>query len=173
MNNGMRIGFSIDGVNTSSAEGMDALFMAMADRRPNHGASHRTSRTDPTSAVAFAPAFTTTRWQEEARLLFGITVPDRAARIVDAILSRLIAPARREQKAAEEARLKKEREEREVQERKAKEEEERKAKVAEDLRLKEAEKAREEAENKARDLAQSTVQEGDSLVRGCTWHCAG
>jgi len=76
----------------------------------------RTSRDDPTQSVAFIPTLTTSRWQEEARLLFGQNPHEQSQRVINSILELLVPPAmeaakRREiEEAARQKKLNEERE---------------------------------------------------------------
>lgn len=114
------------------------------------------SRDDPSQAVAFALATTTTRWQEEARLLFSNAYVEKTQRVVNSILRVLVPPAieeeKRRQKQLEEERKRREEEraERERQERIAREEEEneRKRKEEEEAARRQRE-LEEEAERRA------------------------
>jgi E3 ubiquitin-protein ligase HUWE1 len=105
--------------------------------RPPHSSSFpRSSREDPYRAVSFTPTLTVTRWQEEARLLYGNSHDQKSLCIVPALLSVLIPPAIEEEKArlrkAEEDRKREdERAERERQERLEREEAEKKQKEEE------------------------------------------
>ncbi|EXJ63936.1 E3 ubiquitin-protein ligase HUWE1 [Cladophialophora yegresii CBS 114405] len=102
---------------------------------PRH---HRhTSREDSQRASNFVPAFTMTRWQEEARLLFGNGYVEKLQRVQVWVMSVLVPPAQQEEKErrrkreeearaeleeaerlrVEAARRKKEQEEQEEQER--------------------------------------------------------
>ena len=107
--------------------------------RPTFPASiPRNPREDPQRTVIFNPLSTVFRWQEEARLLFGMSYVEKTQRVVNALLAGLVPPAMEEEKArlkkAEEERKReeeekvererKEREEREKSERKQRQEEE-------------------------------------------------
>lgn len=100
----------------------------------------RHHREDPQTAVnSFIPTLTTGRWTEESRLLFGPAAPERAQKVVNAILDVLVPPA------IEEERLRKEKEEKDKQEA---------ARLAEEQKKKEEEekiaKEKAEAEEKAK-----------------------
>ena len=123
-------------------------------RRPNPEAS-RTSRDDPMHSTTFIPTSTTTRWQEEARLLFGNTYVEKTQRVVNSLLRILVPPAIEEEKirkGIEADALKKAREEREKEL-----EEER---VAKEKAEKEAQEKKEQEEREAaeRAAAASAVQ---------------
>lgn len=126
----------------------------------------RHHREDPQTAVnSFIPTLTTGRWTEESRLLFGTSAPERAQKVVNAILVVLVPPA------IEEERLRKEKEEKDRQEaarlaeeQKKKEEEERIAKEkaeAEEKAKKEAEE-REAAERAAAEAAAAAASEAQT-----------
>jgi E3 ubiquitin-protein ligase HUWE1 len=103
----------------------------------------RSVREDPHSAVAFAKASTSQRWQEEARLLYGPAAGDKGNRVINSILKIMVPPAmeaakkRQEEREAEAARKAKEEQERKDQ----KEHEEREAKEKEDREREEREAA--------------------------------
>ncbi|KAI9681270.1 MAG: hypothetical protein M1817_002552 [Caeruleum heppii] len=101
--------------------GMPRELQAMLGiRRPVPDIS-RAPRDDPMQAVDFHPSSTTTRWQEEARLLFGQDAADKTHRIVNALLSRLVPPAiaaekLRHEKSLVEARLAREKKDKDDEE---------------------------------------------------------
>jgi E3 ubiquitin-protein ligase HUWE1 len=119
-------------VDTTPARFTDMLI------RPTFPSLPRNPREDPQRTVVFNPLSTVFRWQEEARLLFGMHYVEKTQRVVNALLAVLVPPAMEEEKArlkkAEEERKReeeakvererKEREEREESERKKKREEE-------------------------------------------------
>jgi len=119
----------------------------------------RHHREDPQTAVnSFIPTLTTGRWTEESRLLFGSSAPDRAQKVVNAILVLLVPPA------IEEDRITKEKQEKarlEIiqieEERKKKEEEERIAreKAEEEERIRKEAEEREAAERAAAEAAEA------------------
>lgn len=95
------------------------------------------SRTSHSVMAESHPALTAERWQEEARLIFGSTYPEKALRVVNSILRLLVPPAieaeaARKKKAAEDIkrrqeelmRLEAESKERAEQEKKEREERE-------------------------------------------------
>lgn len=123
----------------------------------------RSVRQDPYSAVAFHKAFTITRWQEEARILYGNAAAEKSQRLISSIL-KVLTPAaieaykkRAAEKEAEIARkLKEDRERMEEQERKEKQErEEREAREA---------KEREEAEQQQAATEQAAEQAAEQPV---------
>lgn len=110
----------------------------------------RHHREDPQTAVnSFIPTLTTGRWTEESRLLFGPTAPERAQKVVNAILDVLVPPA------IEEERLRKEKEEKDRQE---------VARLAEEQKKKEEEKiAKEKAD--AEEKAKKEAEEREAAER--------
>ncbi|KAF2404924.1 hypothetical protein EJ06DRAFT_552396 [Trichodelitschia bisporula] len=136
----------------------------------------RPSRDDPSQAVNFNILSTPTRWQEEARILFGASAAEKAARIGTAILALLIPPAREAQKKEAERQQKlkeahakvieeaerETREKREKQEREAREQQEREAAEAAEA---EAARAREQAAIGAQQVAASDEMEGVELTQ--------
>jgi E3 ubiquitin-protein ligase HUWE1 len=67
----------------------------------------RPPRDDPSQAVNFVPAGTTSRWQEEARLLYGNSYVEKTQRLVNSLLRVLVPPAMEEEKVRKEKRQKK------------------------------------------------------------------
>ena len=61
--------------------------------------AQRGPREDPAQAVAFVPAMTSTRWQDEAQLLCGSSYIEKAQRVINSILKLLVPPAIETQKA--------------------------------------------------------------------------
>ncbi|KAF1851993.1 uncharacterized protein K460DRAFT_401991 [Cucurbitaria berberidis CBS 394.84] len=102
----------------------------------------RSAREDPHSAVTFVKAYTSQRWQEEARILYGPNAIEKSQRVINSILKVMVPPAmeaakkRQEEREAEVARKlkeeqeKKEQKEREEKEAKEKEERERQEREA-------------------------------------------
>ena len=127
-------------------QGLLGLIPPLGARR-SPDPSHRAPREDPAQAVAFVPAVTTTRWQDEARLLFGNNYIERAQRVINSILKIMVPPAIEAQKL-----LKLRLEEKLKEEQLAKEKEKVEFEGAE--RRKEAERA-EQAEKLERDVADS------------------
>ncbi|KAL6710863.1 E3 ubiquitin-protein ligase tom1 [Coniothyrium glycines] len=110
----------------------------MARARESH--MSRSAREDPISAISFAKAYTSQRWQEEARILYGPSAIEKSQRVINSILKVMVPPAmeaakkRQEEREAEiirkvkedqEKKIQKEREEREKREAEEKEERER------------------------------------------------
>ncbi|KAF2829732.1 hypothetical protein CC86DRAFT_174135 [Ophiobolus disseminans] len=103
-------------------------------QRARHSHLSRSAREDPQSAISFTKAVTVTRWQEEARIMYGPNAIEKSQRLVNSILKTMVPPAlemakkRQEERDAEAARLKGEQAFKEVQEheeREAREKEER------------------------------------------------
>ncbi|KAG0131066.1 hypothetical protein HOY82DRAFT_349408 [Tuber indicum] len=120
----------------------------------------RHHREDPQTAVnSFIPTLTTGRWTEESRLLFGTSAPDRAHKVVNAILVLLVPPAIEEERITKEKQEKARLEMIQIQEElKKKEEEERIARE----KAEEEEKARKEAEE--REAAERAAAEAAELA---------
>lgn len=122
---------------------------------PGHFAN-RQPREDPQRSAQFIPMLTTSRWLEEARMLFGKNLLTKSQPIQRWLMSELVPLAQKEEKErlrkAEEQRIENERLAKEREERKAKEEEERKAREAAEA-AEAAERARidEERDNPAND----------------------
>ncbi|EEP80273.1 HECT protein [Uncinocarpus reesii 1704] len=120
-------------------------------------------RDDPTQAATFTVSSTTTRWQEEARILFGTSYVDKSLRILNSILKLLVPPAieesKRLQKKLEEEmkRRDEERKEKERQEQIAKEEAEKERKRKEEEE--EVERQRQEAERTAEESTRQAAGE--------------
>ncbi|PSK40189.1 hypothetical protein B9Z65_8129 [Elsinoe australis] len=128
---------------------------------------------DPGQALSFMPALTISRWQEEARLLFGQQYQSEAVKITNSLLRVLTPPAmeakrKRDkeeaekkaaaEKAQEEARKKAEEEHKEREEQERKEREEREAKEAEEAAQR-ARDAAEQGEGEATDAPMQGVEE--------------
>ncbi|KAF3048230.1 hypothetical protein E8E12_011364 [Didymella heteroderae] len=146
----------------------------MIPPRPN-GMS-RSAREDPHSAVAFSKAYTSQRWQEEARILYGPSAIEKSQRVINSILKLLVPPAleaakkREEERKAEAARKaqeekerreQKEREEREAREKEEKERQEREAAEAAEAASRAAEtSAAQEASEQPAAAAEGSSMEG-------------
>ena len=122
----------------------------------------RSGREDPQSAVAFNKAFTTQRWQEEARILYGANAIEKSTRVINSILKLMVPPAleaakkrQTEKDALEAERRRKEREEQERKER-----EEREVREAQE-REEQEQREREAAEAQAH-AAEQNVEEGQT-----------
>ena len=135
--------------------------MGFSEMHARSAAEARASVGDEAQVVSFNPASTVSRWQEEARMLFGGKHHEKATRIISSLLRLLVPPAmeakrihdkeeaeRRaaEEKIREEAQKKiaEAKAEREAQEKK--EREEREAKEAEEAAVRAKEQAEREAE---------------------------
>ncbi|KAH8678184.1 hypothetical protein BX600DRAFT_377016 [Xylariales sp. PMI_506] len=110
---------------------------------------------DPAQAASFATESTMNRWIEETKMVFGMTHPEKSAKLVPAILSHLVPPAIQRDKEARardaevrELRLKQE------EERRKREEDERKAREAKEAEERAA-KEQAEAEERARAAAEA------------------
>ncbi|KAF2834163.1 hypothetical protein M501DRAFT_1001473 [Patellaria atrata CBS 101060] len=122
-------------------------------RRANDLPTHA-SRGHPSQSVAFIPASTNSRWQEEARLLFGTNHLEKSQRVTNSVLRLLVPPSieafkqreverqERNRKAKEEAEAAAAKEKAEKEEREAKEKREREEREA----AEEAARARERQE---------------------------
>ncbi|KAF2806197.1 uncharacterized protein BDZ99DRAFT_91844 [Mytilinidion resinicola] len=127
-------------------------------RRPQEQHT-RASREDPSLAISFIRAGTMTRWQEEARMIFGNNVTDKSQRVVKSILRLLVPPALEAAKRSKEelaAKQKKEKEEKEAREKKEREERE-----AAEAEAKAAADAEEAAAAAAAAAAETTEQPAD------------
>lgn len=122
----------------------------MARARESH--MSRSAREDPHSAVTFLKAYTSQRWQEEARILYGPSAIEKSMRVIHSILKVMVPPAieaakkRQEEREAEIARKNKEEAERRKQ-KEREEREEREAREQEERQRQELEAA--EAANRA------------------------
>jgi E3 ubiquitin-protein ligase HUWE1 len=96
----------------------------------------RATREDPQSAVSFLKAYTSQRWNEEARILYGTHAVEKSQRVINSLFKLMVPPAmeaakkRQAERNAENARkleeeLKRNKEQKEREEREAKEREER------------------------------------------------
>ena len=104
------------------------------------------ARDDPSTAVAFQPAPTDRRWQEDARMLFGASYVENSQRVINSILKLLVPPA-----IETETRRKAEEEEqkRTMEEQRAKEKAEQEAKEKQEQQEREAREAAEKAQAEA------------------------
>ncbi|KAI0607004.1 HUL4 Ubiquitin-protein ligase [Pyrenophora tritici-repentis] len=109
----------------------------------------RSAREDPHSAVAFVKAYTVSRWQEEARILYGPAAIEKSQRVINSILKVMIPPA------MEAARKRQEEREAEVA-RKLKEEQEKKEQKEREEREKREAQEKEERERQEREAAEAT-----------------
>ena len=138
-------------VDTASSRYSDVLVRSSFPPAP------RSVRDDPHRIVLFNPLSTTFRWQEEARLLFGLSYVEKTQRVVNALLSVLVPPAMEEEKARQkkmEEEREREQQEQAKRERMEKEEKDRKQKQQE---KEEEEARREQAAERARLEAEQVV----------------
>ncbi|KIX02120.1 uncharacterized protein Z518_08059 [Rhinocladiella mackenziei CBS 650.93] len=123
------------------------------------GIGHRHhSREESPRAGGFVPALTLTRWQEEARLLFGNTYMEKVQRVQILIMSVLVPLAQLEEKDRRRKREEEQKAEREEMERLRREREKKEAEEREAARVEE-ERRRAEAEAEAAAAAQSQDQD--------------
>ena len=112
---------------------------------------------------SFQPTSTSQRWQEEARLLYGLGYTEKALRIVNSILYYLVPPAMEKRKRDEEElkRMKEQAEKLRKEEQEAKEKAEKEEQEKREQEEREAAAAREaaEAEARAREEEQRAGQE--------------
>lgn len=101
---------------------------------------------EPQQAVAFAPVATNERWSEEARVIFGHTHVEKAARLNVCIWARLVPEAAEQEKKAKADEA----------ERRRKDEEERQKRLEEERLAREAKEAEEKA---AREKAEAEERE--------------
>lgn len=132
--------------------------------RDSHGEQRRDQYLEPQQAVAFTAIITVERWQEEARMIFGNSFNEKASKLAQSILYKLVPPAieREKEVKAREAEEKSKREA-ERSERKKREEEERKLKEAKEAEEKAAreKKEAEEREQAEREAAEAAAARGE------------
>lgn len=114
----------------------------------------RSSREDPITIAALTPTPTVTRWQEEARLLFGNAYTEKIQRVVNSLLKVLVPPV------MEEERLKKQREAEAAEEQRKQQEEA--ARVAEELRVTKEAAEKEAKEKEEREAAERAAAESEA-----------
>ncbi|TVY39925.1 E3 ubiquitin-protein ligase [Lachnellula occidentalis] len=105
--------------------------------------------TDPGNSAFFTPQSTKSRWDEEAKLLFGPTVAEKAADLYNAIQAVLVPPAIEADKAIKAAEA----------EEKRKLEEEAKKKAEEERIIREAKEAEEKAEKEKKEAEEQETAE--------------
>ena len=129
-------------------------------RRPPQEAS-RSSRDDPMYSATFLPTTTVTRWQEEARLLFGNAYSEKTLRAVNSLLRVLVPPAIEEEKARKARDLQQAKEQRERVE-----EEQRvaKEKAEKEAHEKKEQEEREAAERAAAETSAAIAQTSDESI---------
>ncbi|KAL2020129.1 hypothetical protein VTK56DRAFT_8734 [Thermocarpiscus australiensis] len=108
---------------------------------------------EPQQAVAFSPAITAERWQEEAKMIFGFNHNEKTRLLLNAILGMLTPAAIQQEKEA------KAREEEE----KRKREEERKRREEEERREREAKEAEEKAAREKKEAEERERQERERV----------
>lgn len=116
----------------------------------------RTSREDPMTITALSPTATVTRWQEEARLLFGNGYTEKIQRVVNSLLKVLVPPV------MEEERLRKQREAEAAEE--ARKQKEEAARVAEELRVLKEATEKEAKEKEEQEAVERAVAETEAAV---------
>lgn len=135
-------------------------------RQPIPVVSHRPhTREEPSRAGNFIPALTMTRWQEEARLLFGNTYIDKVQRVQYVLMSLLVPLAQQEEKERKRKREEEQKAEREEMERLRVETERRKQEAEEREAATKAEEERMHAEAEAAAAARGedeAYDQGDS-----------
>ncbi|KAI9708647.1 MAG: hypothetical protein M1820_003865 [Bogoriella megaspora] len=135
----------------------------LLDRQPAQDSNFRLD--DPAKAVAFTPTLTTTRWQDEARLLFQSDYIEKATRVINSILKLLVPPAIEEKKRRDEETAKKKAEEEAEAARKKKEQEEREAQLKQEREEREArEREEEEARRREEEAARQAEQEAQEQI---------
>lgn len=120
----------------------------------------RASREDPHSAVAFHKAFTNTRWQEEAKIMYGQSAAEKSARVINSLFKLMVPPAleaAKKREAERQERALKEQKEREEREAKEREKEEQERKEREEKERQE----REERERQARLEAERQAEQAE------------
>lgn len=150
---------------------------------------HHHHRDEPLKAVGFSPATTNSRWQEEARLLFGTNSADKFARIQLLFMALLVPDAQVEEKQrrqkqqeelkaqrerdeeerklaeAEAERARKEKAERDEARRAEEEEQRRKSEEEAAVAAAEAEASQQAAETAGRDEAMEDVQSTNAAAQ--------
>lgn len=127
---GNALHLTINGPSFESFPGLEAAFRLP---RPPQQPSPRASRDDPAQAVSFTPALTMSRWQEEARLLFGTGAFEKSQRVINSLCRLMVPPAI------------------EAYKRRIEEERERQRKAKEELEVARAKEAAEKAEREAQE----------------------
>ncbi|KAK8133665.1 hypothetical protein PG984_005677 [Apiospora sp. TS-2023a] len=117
----------------------------------------RETYNEPSHAAMFSTDTTSDRWMDEAKMIFGTTIHDKAIRLQFAVLSYLIPPAIEAEK--ENKKREAEAKRRLEEERKKREEEERKAREAREAQEAEERAAREKAEAEERERAEAAAAE--------------
>lgn len=140
-------------------------FQAMFGLNARGGSRPDATRRDvpPNEAVSFSPQSTSTRWLDEAKLLFGNTHPEKALKILSALLNVLVPPAWEAEKIAVAAE--KERARKREEEAKKREEEARIAREAKEAKEAEekAEREKKEAEERERKAAEAEAEAANAM----------
>ena len=123
----------------------------------------RTSRDDPVPPPTFTPTSTVTRWQEEARLLFGNAYNEKTQRVVNSLLRILVPIAIEEEKLAAALKAEEERAKALEIERLAKEHREKETREKEEKERREAAEAAQTAATSAGPVA-ATTQESSTVA---------
>ena len=142
MHNGRRLNFSLGENGRSVVADLGDMMGPpglMAGFHHHHHHHRHQNPADGPRAVPFTPTSTTTRWQEEARILYGNTYVDKVQRVQLHVISQLVPQLQKDEK---------ERRRKVEEERKAREEEEKRRIEEEKVRLAEEERERKEKEAK-------------------------
>lgn len=133
----------------------------------------RSAREDPHSAVAFTKAYTSQRWQEEARILYGPSAIEKSQRVINSILKLMVPPAmeaakkRQEEREAEAARkLKEEQEKKELKEREEREAREKEEKERQEREAAEAATRAQEQTTEVEAKDELAATSGDQAMEG-------
>ncbi|KAL9003607.1 MAG: hypothetical protein Q9188_003541 [Gyalolechia gomerana] len=133
---------------------------AILGLRPPPPEATRVPRHEPDQVTAFSPQHTYTRWQEEARLLFGAVHVEKAQRVINSLFRVLVPPAMAKKKREEEARLLMEAREKALEEeRRVREEKEKAEKEAQEKQEKQ-----EREEQEQREAAAAATAEGEGAI---------
>ncbi|KAI9690812.1 MAG: hypothetical protein M1822_008431 [Bathelium mastoideum] len=164
------ISLSFGPIGGPSRLGTQSRDLGLFDAPPSRSREIFPHADDPQTAVAFHLSVTVSRWQDEARILFGSEYMEKAQRIINSILKLLVPPAIEEKKKRDEeaarkkaeeeadaARRKKEHEEREAQERKEREERDAREREEAEARRREVEAAQ-QAQQENNDRDEQTVE---------------
>lgn len=145
-----RLHFTID---APLSDIRDVLRPGSGDPRHRHHTREESSR-----AGNFVPALTMTRWQEEARLLFGNTYLDKIQRVQILVMSVLVPLAQEEEKERKRKREEEQKAEREEMERLRIEQERRRKEAEEHEAAAKLEEERLRAEREAAAAAAATAR---------------
>lgn len=154
---GHALTFQVTGGPPGASRQLEALFGP--PRGSHYEGRRREQIQEPGNQGSFVPQSTTVRWMDEAKMLFGSTIEDKARKILTALMAVLVPEAIKatveSKRIEEEAKKKREEEERVVREKKEAEE-----KAAREK--KEAEAAEERARQEAA-AAAAAVERGEEL----------